>query len=115
MVNSVLGVNHRGFTDWLIQRISAIVMIIYTFILIGFFYKHPQLAFTDWHDLFAEMWMKISTLIVLLFLLFHAWIGMWTILTDYVKPYVLRMTLHVIVFLALLAFFLQGILILWSV
>lgn len=115
MVKSVLGVNHQGLTDWLIQRVSAIVMAIYSIGLIAFFMTHSGLTFSDWHDLFTHMWMKIATLLFLLSLLFHAWVGMWTIFTDYVKPFVLRLVLHVIVLLALVAFFFEGAMILWSI
>lgn len=115
MVKSVIGVNHRGLTDWLIQRVSAIVMAVYSVILLVFFFTHSELTYSDWHDLFAAPWMKISTLLFLLSLLFHAWVGMWTIFTDYVKPYVLRLVFHVVVLLALVAFFFEGILILWGV
>jgi succinate dehydrogenase / fumarate reductase membrane anchor subunit len=115
MVKSVLGVNHRGLTDWLAQRISAVVMAVYSLGLIYFFLSHSELNFSDWHDLFSHGWMKVATLLVLVSLLYHAWVGMWTIFTDYVKPFVLRLVLHVIVFLALVAFFFEGALILWSV
>jgi succinate dehydrogenase / fumarate reductase membrane anchor subunit len=115
MVKTVLGVNHQGLTDWLIQRVSAIVMAVYSIGLFGFFFTHSNLTFEDWHGLFANMWMKVATLLLLLSLLFHAWIGMWTIFTDYVKPFVVRLILHVIVLLALIAFFFEGALILWSV
>lgn len=115
MVKSVLGVNHQGLTDWLIQRVSAIVMAVYSTALVVFLLTHMNLSFDEWHQLFSNIWIKIATLLFLLSLLFHAWIGMWTIFTDYVKPYVLRLALHVIVLLALVAFFFEGALILWSV
>jgi succinate dehydrogenase / fumarate reductase membrane anchor subunit len=115
MVKSVLGTNHSGLTDWLIQRVSAIVMAVYSIGMFIFFLTHEELNFSDWHDLFSHQWMKVTTLLVLVSLLYHAWIGMWTVFTDYVKPFVLRLMLHVIVLLALFAFFFEGALILWSV
>lgn len=115
MVKTVLGVNHQGLTDWLIQRISALVMTVYSIGLLAFFVMHSPLSYDDWHGVFANMWVKIATLIFLLSILFHAWVGMWTIFTDYVKPYVLRLALHMIVLLALVAFFFEGALILWGV
>jgi succinate dehydrogenase / fumarate reductase membrane anchor subunit len=115
MVKSVLGVNHKGLTDWLIQRVSAVVMVIYSVGLFIFLFNHADLAFYDWHGLFAHLWMKVASLLVLLSLMYHAWIGMWSVLTDYVKPYVLSLTLHVVIFLSLIAFFIEGALILWSV
>jgi succinate dehydrogenase / fumarate reductase membrane anchor subunit len=115
MVKSVLGVNHRGLTDWLIQRVSALVMAFYSVGLLIFFVTHAPLTYADWHDLFVPLWMKVVTLLVLTSLLYHAWIGMWTVFTDYVKPFVLRLALHVLVLLALVAFFFEGALILWGV
>jgi succinate dehydrogenase / fumarate reductase membrane anchor subunit len=115
MVKSVLGVNHQGLRDWIIQRVSAIMMLVYFVFLIAFIAMHPDLSYVDWHSLFSSLWMKTFTLLVLLALLLHAWVGMWTIFTDYVKPFVLCFILNTIVLLSLAACFLAGILILWSV
>lgn len=115
MVKSVLSVSHAGVRDWMIQRLSAVVMAVYSLFLIGYLLFHPDLSFADWHTLFSGLFMKVATLVFLLSLLFHAWIGMWTILTDYVKPAVLRFCLEAVIFLSLVACFFWGLLILWSV
>lgn len=115
MVKSVLGSNHRGLTDWLVQRISALVMTVYMLGILAFFIMHHPLEYPEWHALFSAGWMKVSTMIFLTSLLFHAWSGMWTIFTDYVKPYWLRLILHAVVLLSLIAFFFAGLLILWSI
>lgn len=115
MVKSVLGVNHSALKDWLIQRISAFVMIVYVLGLVIFFVKHPQLAYFEWHGLFEKVGMKVATALLMLSLLYHAWIGIWTVFTDYIKCSVLRLILDTVVILALIAFFLLTVLILWSV
>lgn len=115
MVKSVLGVNHQGLKSWVIQRVSAILMTIYVFGLVGFILCHTDLSFSDWRDLFATTWMKVATLIFILALLYHAWIGIWTVFTDYVKCYILRAFLNSVVLLMLFASFFWGVLILWSV
>lgn len=115
MVKSVIGVNHQGLRDWLIQRVSALVMAIYTIGIVLYIAFQPELDYPDWYSLFAHTGMKIATILFLLALLYHAWIGIWTVLTDYVKPYLLRLLFNVIVLLALVAFFFQGLLILWGV
>jgi len=114
MVKSVLSVAHQGLRDWIIQRASAIVMAIYSISLIVYVVTNPGLTFAEWHGLFSQVWMKIATLLVLLSLLYHAWIGMWTIFTDYVKPWVIRCVLNVLMFFGLAACFLWGLMILWS-
>jgi succinate dehydrogenase / fumarate reductase membrane anchor subunit len=115
MVKSVLGVNHQGLRDWVIQRVSAIFMAIYSIGLIGYLICHPGLSFAEWHNLFSHQWMKIITILFILAIMWHAWIGIWTIFTDYVKPYVLRSILNLLILLTLVASFIWGVLILWSV
>ena len=115
MVKSVLGVNHQGLRDWLIQRVSAVILTVYTLGIVIFLACHTQLDYSTWHSLFAQWWMKIATLFVLLALVYHAWVGMWTIVTDYVKPFVLRLLINVIILSALITFFFAGLLIFWGV
>jgi len=115
MVKSVLSVSHRGLRDWVIQRLSAIMMAVYSVGLISYILIHPNLTFVAWSQLFAHGWMKIATMLVVLALLLHAWVGMWTILTDYVKNFVASCTLKVVVLLVLAACFFWAFSILWSV
>lgn len=115
MVKSVLGVNHQGLRDWLIQRVTAVVMSIYIIGLMLFFFMHPNIAYYEWHGLFGYFWMKIATAVFAICLLYHAWIGMWTIFTDYIKCSWARLILNSLVILALIAFFLETLMIVWSV
>ncbi len=115
MVKSVLGVHHPGLRDWVIQRVSAVVMTVYTIGLVLFLVMNSRVEFADWHGLFSHWWMKLATLLCVLSLLLHAWVGVWTVLTDYIKPFVLRLILEVLVYLALITFFFATLLILWGV
>ena len=115
MVKSVLGVNHEGLTEWLVQRVSAVVMAVYFVGIIIYLALHPQLDYATWHALFACTAMKVVTLLFILSLLSHAWVGMWTVLTDYARPFVLRLFLQLTFFFVLVACFFWALLILWSV
>ncbi|OGT37044.1 MAG: succinate dehydrogenase, hydrophobic membrane anchor protein [Gammaproteobacteria bacterium RIFCSPHIGHO2_12_FULL_38_14] len=115
MVKSVLGVHHQGLRDWAFQRISAIILALYSIGLLAYLFFHPDLSYLEWRYLFSLTWMKIITIFFILSLMFHAWIGVWTVFTDYVKPYIIRSILNIIVLLSLGACFIWGILILWSV
>lgn len=115
MVKSVLSVTHRGLRDWVIQRLSAIILAISFLALFGYFLFHPHLSFFEWKSLFATTWVKILAILCLLSLIFHAWIGIWTIVTDYINCYIIRLSVNVLVFLMLFASFVWGLLILWSV
>ena len=115
MVKSILGVYHQGLRDWMIQRVSALVMAIYSVGLIVYIMLHPALTYMEWRDLIASTGMKIATLLFLVAVIYHAWIGMWTVFTDYVKPFFIRACLNLLVLFSLAAGFIWSVLILWSV
>ena len=115
MVKSVLGVNHQGLRDWVVQRLSAVYMAFYFVTMIAYIVLHPGLSFAEWHTLFSCLIVKVATMLLLVALLLHAWVGIWTIFTDYVKCAVLRAVLNSLVWLMLGACFFWGLLILWSV
>lgn len=103
----------NGLRDWLVQRFSAIILAIYFIALYLFFISHPDLDFSNLKLFFANPWMKIFTILALLSLLVHAWVGIWTVLTDYVKINSLRIAIQALVILGLLIFLIWGIEILW--
>lgn len=115
MVKTVSSVSHRGLRDWVIQRISAIYMGIYFIALILYCLCHSSFSYGEWHALFGSHFMKVATILSLTCLIFHTWVGIWTVMTDYIKPFVLSCIMQVLVFFFLAACFIWGILILWSV
>lgn len=115
MVKTVLSVGHYGLRDWVIQRLSALIMMVYCVGIVAFLLCHPGLTFAEWHSLFSHLFVKIATILFLFSLLWHAWIGMWTVYTDYVKPFILRAMIQTLTILGLLACAIWGLLILWSV
>ncbi|MEH2723577.1 succinate dehydrogenase, hydrophobic membrane anchor protein, partial [Klebsiella pneumoniae] len=58
---------------------------------------------------------KVFTLLALVSILIHAWIGMWQVLTDYVKPLALRLVLQLAIVVALVAYVLYGFVVVWGV
>ena len=115
MVESVFSFSRTGLRDWLLQRVSAVIILAYIACVLGFYLTHPNLKFAQWESFLTNPAMGVFALLMLLSLLIHAWIGMWTILTDYVKCYCLRLTLEVIVILSLIGYFAWGIEILWRI
>ena len=115
MVKSVLGVNHQGLTDWKIQRLTAIYMALYTVFFFAYLIMHSGLSYADWHALFACQGLKVATILMLLAVLYHAWIGMWTVYTDYIKCTTVRAIVDTLTLLLFAACFIWGVLILWSV
>ena len=110
-----MGMTQRGLRDFMLQRVSAVVLAIYICFLFGFFVSHVHLTYERWHALFASVWMQVSTAVVLLLLMIHAWIGVWTICTDYIHHTKVRLFIEALVALTLLAYFFWGLHILWHV
>jgi succinate dehydrogenase / fumarate reductase membrane anchor subunit len=81
MVTSVTSFSRTGLSDWLIQRVTSLVLLAY-FLLIAY-----QLTgsgdYTSWRASFDQTWMKVFTLMAALSLVAHAWIGLWSVFTDY--------------------------------
>jgi succinate dehydrogenase / fumarate reductase membrane anchor subunit len=113
MVKRIVSGAHYGLRDWLIQRVTAVVMALYTLFLIGFFITQP-LTFASWQGLFHNLPMRLASLLFFFSLFAHAWVGMRDIFMDYVHPTVIRLALHVAVILALIAYAAWAVQILWS-
>lgn len=113
MVGSATNFSRSGLRDWIIQRISAIILGIYFITLIIFFLSHLGLNYEDWESFFYNPFMQIFNFLVLLSLIAHAWIGVWTIFTDYIKPKSVRLFFEAIMGLALLSYLAWGISIIW--
>lgn len=114
MVTNVTSLTGNGLKDWLIQRMTAIYFAVYAFFLLGFFATHPRVTYVQWHTLVHSVCFQIATVIAFLALILHAWIGIWTVSTDYVKCTVLRLSLQSFVALLLLGQFIWGLMIVWG-
>jgi succinate dehydrogenase / fumarate reductase, membrane anchor subunit len=115
MVKTVLGVAHQGLRDWIVQRLSAIYLALYTITLVAYFVISSDLNFATWHTLFTHPWMKVATILGVTSLLLHAWVGMWTVFTDYIVSAVFALILNVLLLFSLGAFFFWALQIVWSV
>ena len=115
MVNRIVVGAHYGLRDWLLQRISAVVMVVYTVGFVLCVLPRLPLGFEDWRAWFTDPFVKISTLMFMLSLLLHAWVGVRDIFMDYVKPFWVRLCLQVLVILALIVYAIWTVSLLWSV
>lgn len=115
MVKRIVSGAHYGLKDWLIQRFSAVIMLIYTIALLAWLGLGQPLDFETWRALFSRDWMRFFTLLFALSLLLHAWVGVRDILMDYVRFVRLRLPLQAAAIAALLIYAMWVADILWSV
>ena len=104
---------HYGLRDWLVQRITAVIMGIYSVIAVIVLVFSKNITYAVWRDLFAQGWMRVATLLFAVSLGWHAWIGVRDILMDYIKPAGLRLALEVLTVLTIAAYVGWTVQILW--
>jgi succinate dehydrogenase / fumarate reductase membrane anchor subunit len=122
MVRAVTSFGRSGLSDWLIQRVSGVVIAVYFFFIVGWLVSHPGLDYATWHTLHHLTCMKIFNTVTLLSVVAHAWIGIWAVLTDYItvrllgaKATVIRLVLEIGVIGVLVIYALWGLAIVWGV
>jgi succinate dehydrogenase / fumarate reductase membrane anchor subunit len=114
MVNRVVVGAHYGLRDWLIQRITAVVMALYSVTMAGYLLLQNDLDYDVWTGLFSSQTVRTFTLLFMLGLFYHAWIGIRDIVMDYVKSAAVRLVIYVLVILALLLYSIWSVQILWG-
>ena len=88
---------HYGLRDWLAQRVTGVLMALFTIIVLGqVMLSSGPVGYDKWAGIFSSQWMKALTFSVIIALLYHVWIGMRDIWMDYVTSAVwLRLVLQV--------------------
>ncbi len=121
MVTAVTSFGRSGLYDWLIQRVSAAVMAAYVIFLVAYIALIPEFSYEVWSALYAQLWMRIFSLLALVSFIAHAWIGLWAVLTDYLtnrllgaKATWLRVLSQMVLGVVAVTYFVWGIEILWG-
>lgn len=113
MVKSIVVGAHYGLKDWLAQRITAIVMAVYTLLLVILLLGQERVTYESWRAFMAGGFMRFLTFLFILSLIYHVWVGVRDIWMDYVKPTGVRLTLHVLTLLALVGYTGWAVSIIW--
>lgn len=114
MVDRIVTGAHYGLRDWLTQRITAVVMAVYVLAMAGWLLLQSNVDYDTWTRLFASNVVRSFSLLFLLAVFFHAWVGVRDIVMDYIKCAGLRLAIYVVVILALILYAIWSVQILWS-
>ena len=93
-----------GIWFFVIQRLTAIILGIATVVIVVFFLVQTDWEFgsscevecgiqiaptyQEWHAFFFSVPMQILYALSVISLAAHAWVGLWTVATDYIRPQV---------------------------
>ena len=112
-MNRIVTGAHYGLRDWLAQRITAVIMAVYTVILLVVVMGGMPLSYEVWKDLFTQGWMRVATLLFAASLAWHMWVGIRDVIMDYVKPAGARLMLEVGVLVLIAGYLAWTVQILW--
>jgi succinate dehydrogenase / fumarate reductase membrane anchor subunit len=129
MVKAVTSFGRSGVADWWVQRVSAVILLAYVVFMIAVFACHPDMDYLQWKAMCSRTSVEVFTTLALLAAVAHAWIGAWSVLTDYItarffrlefgielgeKATVMRLVLATLLVLLMFVYTLWGLKIIWG-
>ncbi len=122
MVRAVTNFGRSGLSDWLVQRVSGVVLLAY-FLVVGIYLlcNGEGLDYATWSGFFDGTFMRVFSTAAVLSVVAHAWIGLWAVSTDYLtermmggRATVLRLLFQAASAVVLFTYLVWGIQILWG-
>jgi succinate dehydrogenase / fumarate reductase membrane anchor subunit len=121
MVTAVTSFGRSGLYDWLLQRVTAVILLAYVLCVGGIVVSTPHLDYAVWREHFDGTAMKVFSMMALLSVIVHAWIGLWAVSTDYLtvrlmgaKATGIRIVFQGAYAVVLFAYLVWGVQILWG-
>jgi succinate dehydrogenase / fumarate reductase membrane anchor subunit len=115
MVINQASLKRDGVQDYVSLRATALFMTAYVVFILGFFLTTPVVTYEIWTGLFSNLAVKVFTFITLICVWVHTRIGLWQVLTDYIKSPKLRSILSFVLNTLGLAYMVTGLFVLWGV
>ncbi len=92
-----------GLPAWLVQRFSAVFMLVFiVFVLVHLLFEPPH-SYADWRGWALSPSVSIATTVFFAALLAHAWVGLRDVTLDYVAPKRARLATLALIAVLLLA------------
>tara|TARA_A100001037_G_scaffold303961_1_gene339344 strand:+ start:1765 stop:2133 length:369 start_codon:yes stop_codon:yes gene_type:complete len=121
MVMNIGSLTGRGALDFLLQRVSALVIGLYAAYVMAFFVSNPDIDFVSLRSFFGTLGMKCFSGLAVLSIMIHGWIGIWVVTTDYIREHyfgdyanLTRLVVQVITILLVLLFGAWGFELIWN-
>lgn len=121
-VTNVTSLTRSGLADYVVQRVTAVIIALYAFCVLGFFIVTPIVTHAALVSFFGHTVIVLFSTLAVLATAAHAWIGMWTVGTDYLRPHYFgahatawRLAYQVICLLVLFVYVAWALQIFWSI
>jgi succinate dehydrogenase / fumarate reductase membrane anchor subunit len=73
----------KGSFIWYTQRYTSLLILSYLIYIFSFIFNNQDINFFSWSDFFLSFQVRFLSSIVFLVIVLHAFIGLWTVGTDY--------------------------------
>ena len=73
----------KGSFIWYTQRYTSLIILSYLIYILSFIFTNQDINFFSWSDFFLSFQVRFLSSIVFLVIVLHAFIGLWTVGTDY--------------------------------
>jgi len=73
----------KGSFIWYTQRYTSLIVLSYLIYILSFIFTNQDINFFSWSDFFLSFQVRFLSSIVFLVIVLHAFIGLWTVGTDY--------------------------------
>ena len=103
-----------GVKDWIVQRMTAAVMLVYTVLMVLMLLAMPS-SYEGWQALFSLTWVQVITQITFIAVVWHLWVGIRDLWMDYIKPDGLRLTLHALTAVWLVGCLVYSFVVVWGI
>lgn len=121
MVTSVTSFGKNGVSDWLVQRVTAVIIGVYFVGLLGWLMANSGFDYATWKGFMGSLPMQIANTLMLLSVAAHTWIGLWGVTTDYLTSLQLggsatgiRLLVQAVIILLTLVYLLWGLVMIWG-
>ena len=73
----------KGSFIWYTQRYTSLIVLSYLIYILSFIFTNQDINFFSWSDFFLSFQVRFLSSIVFIVIVLHAFIGLWTVGTDY--------------------------------
>lgn len=115
MILELLTKRYPGMRAWLMQRLTGLVMAIYSMLLLVRILVLKPDSYEVWVSLFQPWWMRVASLLFWISLSIHAWLGVRDVLKDYVPNTSVRLGLLKLVVTLLWVYLAWATWLLWKI
>ena len=121
MVTSVTSLGRNGLYDWLIQRVSAVIIGVYLIGMLGYLMVAGDLDYGSWKALMGSVCMQIANTLLVVSVAAHTWVGLGGVTTDSLTSLTfgkaatgVRLIAQLAIALALVVYLLWGLVLIWG-